>query len=1330
MRATRPSRDSSSGSSSSGGAALFFVAVAFLRFAALPAQEVLPLPDEQVLVSTNAIGTAAGGSSTEPAISLDGNHVAFQSDAPDIHPNDDDRILDIFLRDVKAGRTQLVTGGPFVPGLPIVKGNGPSRFPSVSERGQLVVFASDATNLVTPDGNGTVTDMFLYDVATGKSSLLSISPAGQAGNGPSDRGAISSNGKVAAFQSRATNLAGPVVPAGIYRIHVVDLETGAMARIDPASRVLADGDSRLPQLSFDGSKVAFESAAANFVPGDSNQTSDVFLHDRETGQTTLVSVADRRRQGNKASGNPRLSGDGRFVAFESLANNLLGGDANGASDVFVRDLVCGRTELASVDPSGRQVPFASTIGGISFDGRFVGFFTRSPLLALDGNGIEDYYVRDRLLGRTFLASATLVLDRVPQAPNGLSRSGAMSGDGLFFAFESLASNLSRLDPNERPDVYRAFVPAVQQGPFPASNHVLLNIDGAIRQFDLAGRATGRALTLDNQSVDGMAVDDLNALWVQRGNSIFRYQALTLEPAQAGARIPVGLGGDRFHGLVAAGGFAWTAIDGQIYRTTADGDVLRFSLPGAGAAPPEKVSLALDPFGRLWACVMRQGGYQLLKLTRDLRLLRAEDRPSNAPLHSIACGADGSVFARSDREIAKLAPSGGMLWTAAVDRGGGLAVDGDGRVYTLSSAHALGFRGDGQLFLRIDNPGIGLSRVPAAMAVDGLGSVYFTEDGSRIVYKLSPGMRSPGEARKFASGAVRGHGGGSDLTGFIAANVNAQKRDADSDGILNRREASHGFNPFDPGSPAAASRLPPILDLTATPLAGRAVRIDWRSATAFDRFYVFRDGRQIAGSPFAFASALAGVTDTNVPGGSHVYRVIGQGPDGRGGGGGFPSGEEGIMEPFSLSEETSVSQGEGSVLSSVSTTPPPDAVAFDASSGRVFAVLEGGILWTLDSSLGFLEETTLPADPFSSSDVRGLAVDPDDAQHPLYILLGDGRMFRRVGNAAPVAIASLGGHPDTPLPEGYTGLAVTSGNGNDLFTTMAGPGVDCLIGFLRTTGIFKSGAEESVRAVLNMPLEYSAGLARFGTGLLAGIGVNLEGAPAAINRVAKLNLGANFAVTDGNASVSLAGLGSSDIPGFDYAPGIGLVVADRAGSRVAMIEALFPGSLQLISVTPNRSRRNAVTPDVQIAGTGFGANPGDLSVKFDGYGITIKSLSGGIIKVDAPALGEAREVMVEVSSPVSTDFLFPGFTYGFMRGDSNDDAVVGLADAVNTLNFLFAGSASPACLDAADTDDTETLDLSDAVYMLNYLFLGTKPQPPPPFPEVGVDPEGDLLGCGA
>jgi hypothetical protein len=558
-------------------------------------------------------------------------------------------------------------------------------------------------------------------------------------------------------------------------------------------------------------------------------------------------------------------------------------------------------------------------------------------------------------------------------------------------------------------------------------------------------------------------------------------------------------------------------------------------------------------------------------------------------------------------------------------------------------------------------------------------------------------------------------------GYLAADIAAQAGDMDADGFLDRGETESAFNPLDPKDPPPARRVPQIQDLVVKPDGPGRVRLAWSSPISYAQVFVFRDGRAIRGSPFPFSSAATGVVDTSVPGGPHVYEVIGQGVQGGGGGGGFGGAE--IIEPFSPTTLGSVGLGEGALRGFVTVDPAPDAVIYDAASSFVMAVLQGGILVTFDEDLLFVSESQLPADPFGSAEVRGLAIDEAAPGRPLFILLADGRIFRRLGGADPAPEVTLTGL--APSPAGFTGLALT----DDLFATMAGPDVDCLIGFLRSNGSFDPQAEESLSSTLGVEVTTSIGLSRLGTSLLAGTGAGAPGS-STITRVEKLDLAGGFTISNGNASVHLGALGSTDIAGFDHAPGLGLVVADRGNSRIAIVEAVFPGSPQILSISPSSGHFSRPTPGVAIEGVGFGSSVDDLWVGFDGTSMTITAFEPAVgrIVVEAEAPGHPLAVLVEVYNSSGTDLVSPGFTYGFVRGDSNDDGDIDISDAARLLMYLFAGVEAPPCPDAADSNDTEDMDISDAIRVLDFLFRGAIP-PPSPFPAYGLDTGDTALGCG-
>jgi Tol biopolymer transport system component len=328
--------------------------------------------------------------------------------------------------------------------------------PSISDDGRYVVFASRATNLVSTDLSSDL-DVFLHDVLTGQTSIVSISTSGANGHDDSFDASISGDGRFVVFESLATNLvAGDT--NGTSDVFVRDRATQETTRVSvDSSGIQANDWSDLPAVSADGRWIVFQSGATNLVPGDTNGTSDVFLHDRATGATTRVSVASDGAEGNgtviRSSFAPAgaVSSDGRFVAFDSSATNLVLGDTNGADDVFVHDVATGATTRVSVDSAGHEADGGSTTARISADGRFVAFFSTATNLVIgDTNRLSDVFVHDRETGVTTRVSVDSVGG---QANGGSGPSLNLSATGRFVAFDTVASNLVYDDNNRTSDVY-------------------------------------------------------------------------------------------------------------------------------------------------------------------------------------------------------------------------------------------------------------------------------------------------------------------------------------------------------------------------------------------------------------------------------------------------------------------------------------------------------------------------------------------------------------------------------------------------------------------------------------------------------------------------------------------------------------------------------------------------------------------------------------------------------------------------------------------------------------------------------------------------------------
>ena len=305
-------------------------------------------------VSVDTTGTEMNDESFDPSISGDGRYVAFWSWAKTLVEGDTNNYPDVFVRDCQNNITTRVSVGT---GDRQATG-GQSTGPSISADGRYVAFDSAAKNLVDDDTNER-SDVFVHDRQTGATTRVSVDSAGtQAIGGDSSGASISADGRYVAFYSTATNLVDDDINGTYSDVFVHDRQTGAttLASVDSSGTQDIGGHSQFPSISGDGRYVVFTSRASNLVGGDTNAAADILLHDRTTGATTRVSVDSDGAQaiGGESLGRPAISADGRYVAFQSLATNLVSGDGNGVSDVFVRDRQAGVTIRASVDSGGER----------------------------------------------------------------------------------------------------------------------------------------------------------------------------------------------------------------------------------------------------------------------------------------------------------------------------------------------------------------------------------------------------------------------------------------------------------------------------------------------------------------------------------------------------------------------------------------------------------------------------------------------------------------------------------------------------------------------------------------------------------------------------------------------------------------------------------------------------------------------------------------------------------------------------------------------------------------------------------------------------------------
>jgi Ca2+-binding RTX toxin-like protein len=377
--------------------------------------------------------------------------VAFTSGASNIVPGDTNSNPDIFVRDTLTNTTTRVSVDSAGN-----QANSNSDAASISADGRFVAFFSAATNLVPGDTNNTV-DIFVRDTLTNTTTNVSFDSAGNQANMDSDRASISADGRFVAFLSNASNL----VPGDTNNrndIFVRDRLTNTTTRVSVNSAGNQQNGSRLfniaPSISADGRFVAFESTASNIVPGDTNNRNDIFVRDRLTNTTTRVSVDSAGNQQNSDSYSPSISADGRFVAFTYGASIPVPGDTNNRNDIFVRDRLTNTTTRVSVDSAGNPAKFRSYNASISADGRFVAFSSDASNIVPDDTNRESMVVRDIFVRDTLTNTTTLVsVDSAGNQGNRSSDSPSISADGRFVAFDSISSNLVPGDTNNTDDIF-------------------------------------------------------------------------------------------------------------------------------------------------------------------------------------------------------------------------------------------------------------------------------------------------------------------------------------------------------------------------------------------------------------------------------------------------------------------------------------------------------------------------------------------------------------------------------------------------------------------------------------------------------------------------------------------------------------------------------------------------------------------------------------------------------------------------------------------------------------------------------------------------------------
>src|SRR5690242_10950243 len=394
--------------------------------------------DVPVLASSSASGVPSNGFSMQGGFSPDGTHLLFWSRSTNISPAATSGFSELYLKDLTTGQVSVVsTDANGVEGNnDSVNPNNSSQILMFSPDGTKVVFESAATNLIAAGANGHQ-HIFIKDLTTGAVTLVSMDANGIQGNGNSTDFTFSPDGTKVAFDSASTNLISGGTTGS--QVFVKDLTTLAVTRVsaDP-NGIAGNGASSFPVFSPDGTQVAFVSTSSNLAAGAANPHSHVYVKNLQSGASTVASADAYGNEANNDSLYPIFSPDGSRLAFNSISTNLVPNVPSFNSEIYLKDLATGAIILVSTDPNDVPANGNSTqLGAFSPDSTKITFQSGSTNLVSGANGASQVFVKDLLTGAVTLASASAA----GVIGNGNSSMPTFSPNHLALAFQSGSTNL-------------------------------------------------------------------------------------------------------------------------------------------------------------------------------------------------------------------------------------------------------------------------------------------------------------------------------------------------------------------------------------------------------------------------------------------------------------------------------------------------------------------------------------------------------------------------------------------------------------------------------------------------------------------------------------------------------------------------------------------------------------------------------------------------------------------------------------------------------------------------------------------------------------------------
>ena len=426
-------------------------AAATLVLTLASAAQATSIRERTVRISVAAGGGDPDGPSRHPSLSGAGNLVAFDSLAANLTNDPNGAVSDVFVRDLAARRTLRVSRAPGGLGA-----DGPSRAPALAHHADIVAFESDATNLVKADSNH-VSDIFAT-FGRGEPIRVSVAHNGAQADGPSSAPDISEDGRFVVFQSAATNLV-ENDNNGHVDIFVRDLVANSTRLVSLLPGLEMDGDSTTPAISADGRYVSFTSTTTNLIYDDTNRKADVFVADLANGRIRRASTSKADEEQNLSVGAPfaqvsDVSRRAELVTFDSDATNLVSRDRNKDTDVFLKRRRGGDIGRVSMDVYGREGTNDSFFPRITPDGRYVAFQSFAANLSSDDAAREDIYVYDlRRFAPTLVNVGARGQRRAREHVRQLLQRPDITDDGQIVAFTSTAGNLVNGDQNRVEDVF-------------------------------------------------------------------------------------------------------------------------------------------------------------------------------------------------------------------------------------------------------------------------------------------------------------------------------------------------------------------------------------------------------------------------------------------------------------------------------------------------------------------------------------------------------------------------------------------------------------------------------------------------------------------------------------------------------------------------------------------------------------------------------------------------------------------------------------------------------------------------------------------------------------